>query len=89
MSDNNPFTPWWYYEMGQMSAEHSSAPHKKPTTSQKVSKWVVLAVFWVITTFALAIMLWVIATIFGGLDFWLCLVVCGFFSFWLCSLMTY
>lgn len=86
---SNPFTPWWYYEMGRMSTKGSSSPRKKPTTSQKVGKWVLLAMFWVITTFALAIMLWVIATIFGGLDFWLCLVICGFFSFWLCSLMAH
>lgn len=85
---NNPFTPWWYYEMGKMSDERSSSPHKKPTTSQKVGKWAVLAVFWLITTLALAIVLWIIATIFGGLGFWLCLVICGFFSFWLCSLMA-
>ena len=86
---NNPFAPWWYYEMGRMSAEHSSSPRKKPTASQKVGKWVVLAMFWIITTPALAIMLWVIATIFGGLDFWLCLVICGLLSFWLCSLMAH
>jgi len=66
---NNPFTPWWYYEMGRMSTKGSSSPRKKPTTSQKVGKWAMLAMFWVITTFALATMLWVIATIFGGLDF--------------------
>ncbi len=85
---NNPFTPWWYYEMGRMSTKSSPSP-QKPTTSQKVSKWAILAVFWVITTFVLAIVLWVIATIFGGLNFWLCLVICGFFSFWLCSLMAH
>ena len=75
--------------MGKINAEHSSSPRKKPTTSQKLGKWVVLAVFWVIVTLALSIALWVIATIFGGLYFWFCLVICGLFSFWLCSLMAH
>lgn len=87
---NNPFSPWWYYEMGKMSAKRPRQPQKQPvpTRTQRTSLGIGLVVFWAFLTAILSIVVNIVAAIFGGLDFWLCLIISGLFSFWLCSLLV-
>ncbi len=35
MSDSNPFSPWWYYEMGKDAAKHPN---------QEVSTWAFIVI---------------------------------------------
>lgn len=88
MSSN--FDPWWYYEMGRVSAKHTRRPQRKsaPARTQRTSPSVALVVLWVFLTAILSVVVYIVATIFGGLDLWFCLIISGLFSFWLCSLLA-
>lgn len=84
MSNNSPFNPWWYYEMGRQNTRRSHLPWAKLTTKQKINLGISLAIFWVFLTPIVAFVIWAFADIFLDWDFWICLVIGGIFMFWLC-----